>query len=85
MKCLIAAQQGNCYYFRVWLDESKTLNDRVTPNPAYVREYTWALTPPENQDTDEYLSNIKNEITLLVAAELQNMTPPPLPTPLPNF
>jgi hypothetical protein len=85
MKYLTAEQQAAQYFFRVHMDETKTLEDG-TPDPAYVREYAWGLTPPEGQDEAEYLANIKREIGLLVDDELSRLnTPAPAPTPLAGF
>lgn len=85
MKYLIAEKQATQYFFLVHMDETKTLEDG-SPDPAYVREYTWGIEPPEGQTEQEYLANIKREIGLLVEDELARMTAPvPAPQPLVGF
>lgn len=85
MKYLKAEKQPNQYFFQVHMDETKKLSDG-TPDPDYVREYNWTLTPPEGQTATVYLTNIKREIGLLIADELTRMaTPAPVTTPLSGF
>ena len=85
LKYLKAEKQANQYYFQVHMDETKNLPDG-TPDPAYVREYSWAIQPPEGQTDTVYLASIKREIGLFVADELTRMaTPAPIPTPLAGF
>jgi hypothetical protein len=79
MEYLTAEKQASQFYFKILIDE-------VQPEtPENVREYQWCLTPPDGQTETVYLTNIKNEITLLVEDELKRMTPPPAPTPLAGF
>ncbi|WP_407310488.1 hypothetical protein [Desulfosporosinus sp. SB140] len=86
MQYLTAEQQPTQYYFQVWMDSAKTLAGSKTPDPNYVREYCWTLIPPEGQTATQYLANIKNEITLLVQAELASMANPVQSvTPLTGF
>lgn len=83
---LKAEQQSTQYYFKVWMDTTKTLKDGVTPDPVYIREYNWTLALPTGQNATQYLANIKSEIALLVQVELTKMSPPtPAPTPLAGF
>ena len=85
MEYLKAEQQQNQYYFQVWMDTTKKLNDGITPDPNYVREYIWTLTPPQGQTATQYIENIKSEIGLLVQDELNLMSSTPSPTPLAGF
>lgn len=75
MKYLVAEKQQTQYFFRVHMDESKTLED-TSPDPTYVCKFTWGLTPPEGQTVTEYLENIKREIGLLVDLELTKLNQP---------
>lgn len=85
MKYLIAEKQQSQYFFRVHMNETKVSQDG-SPNPDYVREYSWSLTPPDGQTEVQYLDNIKIEISLLVEYELVQMIPQPeAPTPLEGF
>jgi hypothetical protein len=72
MVYLIEEKQATEYYFLVHMDETKKLADG-SPDPVYVREYRWGINPPPGQTEAEYLANIKNEISLLVADELSHM------------
>lgn len=87
IKYLVAEQQATQYFFRVLMDDTKLLADG-TPDPSYIREYQWCLQPPQGQDTNTYLANIKNEIQGLVNYELNLMAipqAPQAPTPLAGF
>lgn len=80
MKYLTAEKQSTQFFFRVHMDITKP------QTPDNVREYSWGLTPPTGQTETQYLDNIKREIGLLVADELNRMnTPTPAPTPLAGF
>lgn len=78
LKYLIAEQQATQYFFRVLMDDTK-VNVDGSPIQDYVREYSWMLTPPNGQDVNAYLANIKNEIQGLVNYELQQMQIPQVP------
>lgn len=84
MKYLIAEKQVTQYFFRVHMDETKILDDD-SPDPNYIRDFSWCLTPPDDQTETEYLEAIKREIALLVQVELDALTSQPAPTPLPGF
>lgn len=72
VKYLKAEKQATQYYFLVLIDDTKMLEDG-SPNPVYIREYSWSLYPPEEQTTQEYLDSIKSEIQALADWELSQM------------
>lgn len=74
MRYLRAVEQTTHFLFRVHMDETKNRPDG-TPDPAYILEYSWFKEPPAGQTRSEYLTNIKREIGLLVARELERKNP----------
>lgn len=85
LKYLKAEKQTSQYFFQVQIDDTKKLTDG-TPDPAYVREYSWYVTPPIGQTEADYLTNIKREIGLLVTDELSRiLNLKTIPTPLTGF
>jgi len=87
VKYLKAEKQATQYYFLVLIDDTKYL-EGGTPDPIYVREYSWSLYPPEGVTTSQYLTNIKVEIQAFADWELSQMQPeeqPEEPEPLEGF
>ena len=74
MKFLLAEKEQQQYHFIVLMDTSKLLKDG-TPDPEYVRVYSWGLESPDGQTEEQYLDSIKREIGLLVSDELNIMNP----------
>lgn len=68
MKLITARELPTQYFFQVHTDETKLKLDG-TPDPAYVREFTWGKTPPTGVTKAQYLTSIQREIKLLVDAE----------------
>jgi hypothetical protein len=77
VKYLLAEKTATSYHFLIWTDETKKL-ENGTPDPFFVKEFEWGLTPPEGQTEANYITSIKREIELLVA-------PAPAPVPLEGF
>jgi hypothetical protein len=84
---LKAEQQTNQYYFQVLLDSSKVQADG-TPDPNYVKEYSFLLTPAADQTTAQYLASIKDMIgslALYELAQIEKNAQSSTPTPLEGF
>lgn len=62
------------YLFRVWLDTTKVLSGTTTPDPVWVREYTWDRALPVGQNRVQYEASVKAETKALCQAELATMT-----------
>lgn len=75
LKFLTAEQQSNRYYFQVWMDTTKT-DSSGAPDPAYVKEFEYILTPPTGLTATQYQANIKTEITTWVNDALAAMQTP---------
>ncbi|QQE80938.1 hypothetical protein [Alicyclobacillus sp. SO9] len=76
MQFLSATAHATGIQYSVWLDTNKT-DSNGNPNPAYVRNYTWA---PNNQAqtnlTDaEYQTMTENEVKLLAQSDLAQLEP----------
>lgn len=85
IKCLIAEQQTNQFYFKYTLDDTKLALDG-TPAPEYIREWSYAPQPPEGMSEADYIAMMKRELPLLAQSELDAMqTPAPAPTTLSGF
>lgn len=73
LKYLVAEQQQNQFYFKVLMDDTK-VNVDGSPMDDYVIDYYWTLNPPVGQTQQQYLDQIKVEISALVSYELNQKT-----------
>ena len=69
MKLLKARKQLDRIDLSIHLDETKTVEDG-SPDPEWVREFTWAADPPAGVSEADYLKSIKREAKLLCQQEL---------------
>ena len=85
-KFLKAEKQNTQYYFQVHIDESKKQADG-SPDPAFVKDFSFPVFPPEDKTNKEYLDQIKADLDGLVRYEntkLQ-MAQASIPETLPGF
>ena len=69
MKLLQARKHSDRIELSIHLDVTKTLEDG-SPNPEWVRGFTWPADPPEGVSEANYLTSIKREAKLLCQQDL---------------
>jgi hypothetical protein len=60
---------GRGYLFRVHLDITKMLEDGATPDPDWVRVWTYGEAPPPGKTVAQYRDMIREQTRTLALAE----------------
>ncbi len=74
MQMLRARQRPDGYHFRIHLDTTKLIDGN--PDPEWVAEYVWGLTPPQGVTVAAYRATVVAEAKALAALELAKRVPP---------
>ena len=85
MKFLTAEQTPTTLNFEVWLDTSKVMSDGKTPDPAWVRNWTFTAKSPQGWKSGnlngitytDWPSYVTAEVKLLAQAEYDRLTADP--------